>query len=157
MVTAAAMVLTLLLWREPFRESLNQFLGITSWSGASRTAAIRLLTLLVLAALVFALDPEIRVILLFIDSVGVDLFLMLLAFQGREYLLLLNGAVALPVVRRLSMWGPYPIALPSRWLMRTHPFWGVYATVQPLAVAIMIVTVTISLTCGAGKVLGGLL
>jgi hypothetical protein len=122
-----------------------------------RTATIRILTWLVFAALIFALDPEVRGILLIIDSVGVDIFLMLLAFQGREYLLLLTGAVALPVVRRLSMWGPYPIALPSRWLMRAHPFWGVYAMVRPAAVAILIVTVTFSLTWGAGKVLGGLL
>jgi hypothetical protein len=157
MVTAAAMVIVLLLWGEPFRDSLNRLLGIRSWSGAGRTAATGALTVLVLAALIIALDPEVRGILLLVDALGVDIFLMLLAFQGRECLLLLYGTLALPVARRLSAWGPYPTALPSRWLMRTHPFWGVYTTLQLVAVATLSVIVMSGVTWGVGNVLGGLL
>src|ERR1700683_3977974 len=103
--------------------------------GTDRSATVNVLGMLVLLALMIVLDPEVRVFLLFLDSVTVDIFLLLLAFQGREYLWLLHGAVILPAARHLADLGPYPLPLPSRWFFTQHPFWAVYATAQLMAVA----------------------
>jgi hypothetical protein len=100
-----------------------------------RSTTVKVLGMLVLLALMIVLNPEVRVFLLFLDSVTVDLFLLLLALQGRGYLWLLHGAVILPAVRHLADLGPYPLPLPSRWFFTQHPFWAVYATAQLMAVA----------------------
>jgi hypothetical protein len=73
-----------------------------------------------------------------VDAVGVDIFLMLLFFQGRDILHWFHVAVGLPTARRLTSWGWYPMPLPHRSLFKQNPWWGIYATVQPIAVALMI-------------------
>src|SRR5580658_3471542 len=105
-----AMTIALVLWGEPARAALNQVLGMTSWEVAGRRATGKALGLLALIALILALDPEARVFLLFINDVGVDIFLLLLTLQGRGYLLVLGKSVLLPAVRRLANWGWYPMA-----------------------------------------------
>jgi hypothetical protein len=158
-VTLSALILVFLLWGEFALDPLQQLLGMRT-RGRDVTAAV--FGLFVLVALMVALDPEIRVLLLLLDAIGVDIFLLLLAFQGREYLQLLNAAVIVPTAQRLSMWGPYPMPLPTRWLLTQHPFWGAYATAQLIAIAALIAlavvgmvsAVSASVTWPAGKALG---
>jgi hypothetical protein len=43
-------------------------------------------------------------------------------------------------------WGWYPMPLLRRSLFKQHPWWGVYAAVQPIAVALMIGGITFAVT-----------
>jgi hypothetical protein len=139
LATITALTVLLLLFPGWARDELNHWTDTRLWSVASRTATIRTLTLLLVVALVFALDPEVRAFLIFVDLVGVDIFLMLIFFQGRDILHWLHVAVALSTARRLTGWARYPMPLPHRALFRQHPWWGIYATVQPIAVAFIAV------------------
>jgi hypothetical protein len=158
-VTVSGLILVALLWGEFTLTPLKQLLGTRS-PGRQITAGV--LGLLVLLALVIALDPEIRILLLLLDAIGVDVFLLLLTFQGREYLQWLGAAVIVPTAQRLSMWGPYPMPLPTRWLLTQHPFWSVYATAQLTAMAALIAlamvgivsAVSLTVTWPAAKALG---
>ena len=93
--------------------------------------------MLVIVLLVLTLNPELRPFLIFLDWIGVDIFLMLIFFQGRDILHWLPVAVASSTARRLAGWGRYPMPLPDRALFREHPWWGIFATVQPIAGAFM--------------------
>jgi hypothetical protein len=137
-VTLIALTILLLLFRDPATAALNQWTGAHSWSAAGRAAAIRTLTLLVLVALIFALDAEVRALLVVVDALGIDIFLMLLFFQGRELLHWLTMATCIPAVRFLETRSWYPLPIPNRALFKHHPFWSFYAAAQPLAIALMI-------------------
>jgi hypothetical protein len=158
-VTVGGLILVALLWGESALAPLKQLLGVRS-PGRRVTAGV--LGLLVLLALLIALDPEVRILLLLLDAIGVDVFLLLLTFQGREYLQWLSAAVIVPAAHRLSMWGPYPMPLPTRWLVSQHPFWSVYATAQLMAMAALIAlamvgivsALSLTVTWPAGKALG---
>ena len=151
-VTLSGLTLVLLMWGDSTLQL--QPLG--------RNVTVRAFGFLIVLVLIVALNPEIRVFLLLLDAIGVDLFLVLLTLQGREYLHLLNAAVILPTAQRLSMWGPYPMPLPTRWLVTQHPFWSVYATAQLMAMAALIAlavvgivsAVSLTMTWPAGKALG---
>lgn len=137
--TVIALTILLLLFTESATAELNHWTGTRSWSVASRAATIRALALLLIVMLVFSLNPEVRAFLIFVDMVGIDIFLMLIFFQGRDILHWLHVAVSLSTARRLAGWGWYPMPLPHRALFRQHPWWGVYATVRPVSVAFMAV------------------
>jgi hypothetical protein len=142
-LTAAVTALTILLlfFTESARAELNHWMGNRSGTVASRATTIRVLALLVIVALVFTLNPEVRAFLIFVDMLGVDVFLMLIFFQARDLLHWFHVAVALSIHRRLAGWGPYPMPLPHCALFRHHPWWGIYATVQPIVLGLMIVAV----------------
>jgi hypothetical protein len=158
-VMVSGLILLALLWGESMLTPLKQMLGARS---PGRQATVGVLGLLVLLALVIALDPEIRILLLVLDAIGVDVFLLLLTIQGREYLQWLSATVIVPTAHRLSMWGPYPMPLPTRWLVTQHPFWSLYATAQLMAMAALIAlamvgivsAVSLTVTWPAGKALG---
>ena len=150
-VSLGAVTIALILWGEPARAALNEILGIGSWDVAGRRATARALGLLVLVALILALDPEVRSLLFVINDLGLDIFLLLLMFQGREYLSLLNESVILPTARSLANSGAYPVVLPSRWLFREHPYWGVYATLKPVAVAALIAAISVAVIWPVGR------
>ena len=158
-VTFSGLTLALLLWGESTFEPLKQSLGVKP---LGRDVAVRALGLLLVLVLIAALNPEIRVFLLLLDAIGVDLFLLLLMIQGREYLQWLSAVVIVPTAHRLSMWGPYPMPLPTRWLVTQHPFWSAYATAQLMAMAALVALAVVGIvsaaslvmTCPAGKALG---
>jgi hypothetical protein len=133
--TITALTILVLLFPGAATDQLNHWTGTSSWRDASRAATIRTLALLAIVLLVLTLNPEVRTFLIFLDWIGVDIFLMLVFFQGRDILHWLYVAVALSTARRLAGWGRYPMPLPYRALFRQHPLWGIYATVQPIAVA----------------------
>jgi hypothetical protein len=90
----------------------------------------RLAALLVLIVLVFARDPELRTLLFFVDYIGVDIFLMLLFFQGREMLVWSGRALWQPTMRFLEVWSWFPMPLPGPSLLRQHPGWSLLAVAQ---------------------------
>ena len=137
-VTLLALTSVLLLFREPATAVLNQWIGTNSRSSAGRPATTRALALLVMVVLLFALDPEVRAVLVFVDMIGVDIFLMLLLFQGREILQWVSIAMCMPAMRFLETWSWYPMPLPSGILFKQHPWWSLYATAQPVAIALLV-------------------
>jgi hypothetical protein len=156
-----ATIVAVLLWKEAARETLYRLLGISSGRGTDHHTKVKVLGMLLLLALMIALDPEVRVFLLFVDTVSVELFLLLLAFQAREYLWPLYGAVIRPAARHLGDAGPYPLPLPSRRFFAQHPFWAAFAAVQLVAVgsrfallgALVIIAATSILTWPTAKAL----
>jgi hypothetical protein len=54
---------------------------------------------LVFLALVVAIEPETRIFLMFLDSVGVDLFVAVCALYLRDNLLLVAAILLVPVLR----------------------------------------------------------
>ncbi len=96
-VTVSGLILVALLWGESTLTPLKRLLGVRS-SGRRITAGV--LGLLVLLVLLIALDPEVRILLLLLDAIGVDMFLLLLTLQGREYLQWLSAAVIVPAAHR---------------------------------------------------------
>jgi hypothetical protein len=133
-----AFLIALIIWGDPTQLALNRIMRIGPGVNDGRGVTINVLALLVVIALVLVIDPEIRLLLLFVDAVGVDFFLLLLAIQGRELFSLLNGTVMMPAVHYLAALGPFPLPLPGRWFFTQHPFWAAYAVVQFVAVASVI-------------------
>ncbi len=152
-MTLLALAIVLLLFTEPATAALNQWTGIRSWSTASRAATIRALALLVVVALIFALDPEVRAFLIFVDMVGVDVFLMLLFLQGQEVLRWVIVEIRAPAVRSLERWSWFPMPIPHRELFKQHPFWSLYAAAQPIALALLILVPIAALICSLGNAL----
>jgi hypothetical protein len=144
-VTVFVLTVLLLLFHRPAADALSRWVGPHSPDRAGRAATTKALTIVVLVALVFALDPEVRALLLVVDMIGVDIFLMVLVFQGREILDRLR-----PLLRTLETWSRYPMPIPNRALIKQHPLWSLYATAQSIVLALVIflpiVTVVRSLT-----------
>ena len=145
-MTLLALTILLLVFTEPATAALNQWTGTRSWSAAGRAATIRTLTLLVIVALLFAMDPEVRAFLVFTDTVGVDIFLMLLLFQGKEILQWVSIAACVPALRFLETRSWYPMPIPSRALFKQHPLWSLYAAAQPIALALLTSAPIVGLT-----------
>jgi len=80
--------------------------------------------------LLFARDPELRALLFFVDYIGIDIFLILLFFQGREMLVWSGRALWEPAMRFLEVWSWFPMPLPSPSLLRQHPGWSLLAVTQ---------------------------
>ncbi len=136
-MTLLTLSLVLLFFTEPALAALKQCTGTSSWSAASRAATIRALGVLVLIALIIVLDPEVRAFLVFLDCVGVDIFLMLLFLQGRVVLHWASMA-GLRGIRSLETYGWYPLPIPSLTLFRQYPLWSLYAAAQSTVVVLLI-------------------
>jgi hypothetical protein len=137
-VSLLALTILIALFRGPATAALNRWTGAPSWSAAYRAATVRALAVVVLVALLVALDPEVRVFLVFVDAVGVDVFLLLLLFQGREILHWLNIIVRVRAVRFLDTRGWYPMPLPHPELLKQHPWWSMYAVAQSLVIVSLV-------------------
>ena len=108
----------------------------------------RLAALLVLVALLFARDPELRALLFFLDYIGVDVFLILLFFQGREMLVWSGRALWQPTMRFLEVWSWFPMPLPSLSLLRQYPGWSLLAVAQAVVIltgVFVVATVAVSI------------
>jgi hypothetical protein len=145
-VTLLALTILLALCNAPAIEALNRWAGVPSWTAAGRAATFRALAALLLVALLVTLDPEVRVFLVFVDAVGVDVFLMLLLFQGRELLDWLNVVARVHAVRLLETRGWYPMPLPHPALFKQHPWWSLYAVAQSIViVSLVLLPITVLL------------
>jgi hypothetical protein len=59
---------------------------------------------------------------MFIDAVGMDFFFLMLACQFRANVWLIRDGVVNPIWRRLEIWAPFPMDLPTRRVMRDYPY-----------------------------------
>lgn len=59
---------------------------------------------------------------MFIDAVGMDFFFLMLACQFRANVWLIRDSVVSPIWRRLMMWAPFPMDLPTRRVMKDYPY-----------------------------------
>ena len=116
-----------------------------------RQAILKVLSWFLVIALVCVISPEVRVVLLAIDSIGLDIFLLFLAFQGHEYVLAVARAVILPIGRGLCTLEPYPLAWPTRSFLREYPLWGAFATVQFIVIAGLIALIAAAFTSPLGE------
>jgi hypothetical protein len=88
---------------------------------------------LVVLALLVAIDPEARVLLMFLDSFGVDLFLALCALFLRHNLELCVAVLLIPILRGIYRWGPVPGFWPSGVVLKSSASWAGYAILYPAA------------------------
>jgi len=121
-VTLLAFSVALLVFRRAASDIWNEIV--------SHRPGWRLAALLVLIVLLFARDPELRVLLFFVDYIGVDIFLILLFFQGREMLVWSGTALWQPTMRFLEVWSWFPMPLPGPSRLRQHPGWSLLAVAQ---------------------------
>ena len=121
-IALLALTVALLVFRRAATDIWNQV--------ASNGLGWRLAALLVIIGLLFARDPELRALLFFVDYNGVDIFLILLFFQGREMLVWSGRALWQPTMRFLEVWCWFPMPLPSPLRLRQHPGWSLLAVAQ---------------------------
>ena len=116
------LTVALLVFRRPIAAWWNRF------SVAPGNVAI----FVVLLLLLFVTEPETRAILVAIDYIGADIFLILLFFQGREIFIWSWRVVWQPALRLLETWSWWPLPLPNWALFKQHPGWSLLAVAQTL-------------------------
>lgn len=105
---------------------------------------------LVLLALFIAIEPEARIFLMLLDSVGVDLFVTVCVLYLRHNLVLVAAILLLPILKWTYRWGPVPGFWPSRLVISSSATWAGYAVVVPVmtlcwaAVAVLCITAVLS-------------
>jgi hypothetical protein len=95
-----------------------------------------MVALLVSFLLLVTMEPEARIFWMFIDAVGMDFFLLLLACQFRANVWFMRDSVVIPIWRRLKIGAPFPMDLPTRRTMKDFPY------LSGCAMAGMMVSVT---------------
>jgi hypothetical protein len=144
LILAVAALVLLALCPVDMRREVLVSLGLRRRDPASTAWAVSkdLTLLLLFAALaLLALNPEWRILLLAIDAIGFDVFVLLLALQFRH--VLLAGAVG--VARCGDGWYRW-IHLPVRRLRsrtaREHPLLATYAAVAPILIGLPLALIT---------------
>jgi len=135
------------------REILVQLLallGIKRRLTRSESTFALIVGALVLLALFVAIEPEARIFLMFLDSVGVDLFVSVCILYLRHNLVLAVAILLVPILKRIYRLGPVPGFWPSRLVLRSSATWAGYAVVVPVmalcwaAVAALCITAVLS-------------
>jgi hypothetical protein len=111
---------------------LLSLIGIHRRLTRSESAFVLILGGLVVLALFVAIEPEARIFLMFLDSVGVDLFVTLCALYLRHNLVLVAAILLIPILKWTYRWGPVPGFWPSRLVIRSNATWAGYAVVVPV-------------------------
>jgi hypothetical protein len=111
---------------------LLSLVGINRRLTRSEGTFVLILSGLVVLALFVAIEPETRIFLMFLDSVGVDLFVTLCVLFLRHNLVLVAAILLIPVLRWAYRWGPVPGFWPSRLVIRSSATWAGYAVVVPV-------------------------
>jgi hypothetical protein len=143
-----SLTIVLLLFKEPAKAALIQWTENGMCDTTSRAASSWALCLPVLVGLIVVLNPEVRLVLLLVDAIGVEILLMLLLFQGKEILRWV-GTVRVPPMRWISMArmsamryletrGSYPVPLPCGTSVKQYPLWSIYAIFQPIALGTLL-------------------
>jgi len=110
---------------------LLSLVGINRRLTRSESTFVLILGVLVVLALFVAIDPEARIFLMFLDSVGVDLFVTLCVLFLRHNLVLVAAILLIPILKWTYRWGPVPGFWPSRVVIRSSATWAGYAVVVP--------------------------
>ena len=106
--------------------------GINRRLTRSESTFVLALGVLVVLALFVAIEPEARLFLMFLDSVGVDLFVTLCVLFLRHNLVLVAAISLIPILKWTYRWGPVPGFWPSRLVIRSSATWAGYAVVVPV-------------------------
>jgi hypothetical protein len=111
---------------------LLSVVGINRRLTRSESTFFVILGALVVFALFVAIEPEARIFLMFLDSVGVDLFVTVCVLYLRHNLVLVAAILLIPLLRWAYRWGPVPGFWPSRLVIRSSATWAGYAVVVPV-------------------------
>jgi hypothetical protein len=111
---------------------LLSLVGINRRLTQSESTFVLILGVLVVLGLFVAIDPEARIFLMFLDSVGVDLFVTLCVLFLRHNLVLVAAILLIPILKWTYRWGPVPGFWPSRLVIRSSATWAGYAVVVPV-------------------------
>ena len=111
---------------------LLSLVGINRRLTRSESTFVLILGVLVVLALFVAIDPEARIFLMFLDSVGIDLFVTLCVLFLRHNLVLIAAILLIPILKWTYRWGPVPGFWPSRLVIRSSASWAGYAVVVPV-------------------------
>jgi hypothetical protein len=87
---------------------------------------------LVVLALFVAVEPEARIFLMLLDSVGVEIFVTVCLLYLRHNLVLVAAIVLIPILKWTYRWGPVPGFWPSRLVIRSSASWAGYAVAVPV-------------------------
>jgi hypothetical protein len=109
---------------------------------------------LVLLALFVAIEPEARIFLMFLDSVGVDLFVTLCVLFLRHNLVLVAAILLIPILKWTYRWGPVPGFWPSRLVIRSSAAWAGYAVVVPAMTLCWAAVAAVCITAGFSALVG---
>jgi len=131
----------------------QQFLNRDGWSIRSQTIFGFIGGVVVILALLVVINPEARLMLMFIDSIGVDLFLTMCVLYLRHNLAITSAIVGIPVLTTIYKFGLVPGFWPSRDVMRSMPAYAAYAVVWPIAFLLLITgCITLVMLIGASVV-----
>ena len=111
---------------------LLSLVGIKRPLTRSESTFVLILGGLVILALFVAVEPETRIFLMFLDSVGVDLFITLCVLYLRHNLVLVAAILLVPILKRAYRWGPVPGFWPSKLVIKSSAGWAGYAVVTPM-------------------------
>ena len=111
---------------------LLTLVGINRRLTRSESTFILILGGLVVLALFIAIEPEARIFLMILDSVGVDLFVTVCVLYLRHNLVLVAAILLIPILKWIYRWGPVPGFWPSRLVIRSSATWAGYAVVVPV-------------------------
>jgi len=111
---------------------LLSLVGIKGRLTRSEGTFVFILGALVILALFVAIEPEARIFLMFLDSVGVDLFITLCVLYLRHNLVLVAAILLVPILKRAYRWGPVPGFWPSKLVIKSSTGWAGYAVVTPM-------------------------
>jgi hypothetical protein len=111
---------------------LLSLVGIKGRLTRSEGTFVFILGALVILALFVAVEPEARIFLMFLDSVGVDLFITLCVLYLRHNLVLVAAILLVPILKRAYRWGPVPGFWPSKLVIKSSAGWAGYAVVTPM-------------------------
>ena len=111
---------------------LLSLVGINRRLSRSESTFVLILGGLVVLALFVAIEPETRIFLMFLDSVGIDLFVTFCVLFLRHNLVLVAAILLIPILRWTYRWGPVPGFWPSRLVIRSSATWAGYAVVVPV-------------------------
>jgi hypothetical protein len=136
MLSLIVAIAILLIIGRSARADLALILGVGKLPSRAARVNWMLVGLCITLMLLVVIAPEARIFLLFIDAVGLDFFLLLLACQFRELSWILRDNVLAPVWRGLMGWVPFPLDLPTPQVVREFPYlsgcalFGVVASVS---------------------------
>jgi hypothetical protein len=111
---------------------LLSLVGINRRLTRSESTFVLILGGLAVLALFIAMEPEARIFLMFLDSVGVDLFVTVCVLYLRHNLVLVAAILLIPILKWTYRWGPVPGFWPSRLVIRSSATWAGYAVVVPV-------------------------
>jgi hypothetical protein len=89
-------------------------------------------SVLISLALFVVIDPEARILFMFIDSVGVDLFVTVCTLVLRHYMTVSVALASITVLQVIYRFGPLPQFWPYREVVRSSPSFLAYAIMFPV-------------------------